>query len=304
MDRFVVKVSREEILGQVAARSRAKRGIFVCFLFGDPESRQLRQRIEVAMTDVHQEVFDGERILSGDWASTIRERLQKSRFVVADVTGPSLEILFEIGLAGNHELVLCARDETSRRALPAWLTGASIHAYAGEGTSLLIADLQTMVRRPKRPYIKPRPQPVLGSAVWLQSRDSDWAEPLYVRVQQQAQTTGIQLERLYPEDLRSFDDTKEWLSSQYVFTCLDGGPQDFSGHFFIGDVAARNVESQAKRLTRRAFIVRKDFPRGWQWVADSVQRLPREKVRVPQSDAELFEESQGAFGAYRASRRV
>ena len=64
-----------------------------------------------------------------------------------DVTGPSLEVMFEFGFAGNMTSFLpVVRRQEDRERLPAWLTAFQVPAFEEMGARLLAVDVVTALR--------------------------------------------------------------------------------------------------------------------------------------------------------------
>ena len=84
-------------------------------------------------------MLDG-RVANGiPWAEEVRKRIDRCRLLVVDVTGPSREVLFELGFARNKPLLpVVARDE-ERDLLPTWLTTFQMSSYEGTGLPRLVS---------------------------------------------------------------------------------------------------------------------------------------------------------------------
>ncbi|GAA1451995.1 hypothetical protein GCM10009641_87350 [Mycobacterium cookii] len=272
--------------------------VFVSYVFADPVSRQMRSSIERHLS-VDVTITDGNHLGSGDWAAEIRRRMDRAKYAVVDVTGPSREVMFEYGFAGNKEVVLCVRNPGERAALPTWVTGSTVHTYAGADMPLFAASLDELLRRVKKPYQKPRLRAVPGEAVWLQSEDSAWCDRIFARIDNLAKENRVTLTRVYPEQLRSFQDTLEYVGGQFVFACIDGGEQDYAAQFFIGDLVARPDVGTGKRngLSRQAFVLTPEFSSSVPWIADSVRRLPQRHVEIPTAESRLYDAARSAFRA-------
>src|SRR5207249_8089711 len=136
MDRLeivVVDIQTDDLFrGRRGGPAAQKPAIFCAYRMTSPQSLQMRHDLESrldAATNVF--VLDG-RVADGEpWASTIRDRIKRSRLVVADVSGPSREVLFELGFARNKALVTIVETDQHRERLPRWLPSFQMSAYSG-----------------------------------------------------------------------------------------------------------------------------------------------------------------------------
>jgi hypothetical protein len=238
-------------------------------------------------------VLDGNNT-QGDWAAAIRRRIKKCRVVVADVTGPSREVLFEAGFARGKTLIPIVHTAADREQLPVWLTGLTILTYEGGGlpgvAERIVAALADGGRAETTAK---RPAPVPGVVLWLQSRESTWASESRRLVENLARERQLQLRTVYPEDLYSFDDLRRHLNVWLFIGCIDGSDQDYAIHFFAGDIAVRrSAGSGARRgesIARCAVVFPKDPTVEEICVADSVRRVSRDIVKIVRTEAELLD---------------
>src|SRR4051794_15316879 len=103
----VLEISASAIFGGGGRAHPAKGGsVFIAYRMNDHTSRAFRAGIEERLKSIGAvSVLDG-RVREGDaWAQVIRGRINSSRLIIADVTGPSREVLFEVGFARNKPLI-------------------------------------------------------------------------------------------------------------------------------------------------------------------------------------------------------
>jgi hypothetical protein len=271
----------------------------------DPFSRSMRADLEHSIQEIEGEivVFDGKVQEGVPWADEVRRRIDRSRLLVIDVTGPSREVMFELGLASNKPFIPIVHRQEDRDNLPAWLTAFQMSAYDGTGLPRLAAEIVTMLRTafPKSATYR-RPPAVPGMIVWLQSRSSAMFDESYERVANLAQRYSLNIQRVDPHDLPSFDDLRAILRAWMVIACMDGRSSDHAGHFFLGDVVGRRrAGSGAGRgqwLPRRGIaLVPTDRDRTLV-VADSVRRVSQ-SILTSVTIENILEVVEPTFAAYR-----
>jgi hypothetical protein len=243
MDYVTIDIHRDIVLGLKGKPRRKKsHSIFIAYRMNDPDSLQMRRDLEESIREIDDgiKVLDGKVLHGLPWANEVRSRIERSGLLVIDVTGPSLEVMFELGFAGNKPFIPIVRRQEDRDRLPEWLTAFQMPAFEETGIQLLATDVVTALRRllPK-PAMYRRPPPVPGMIVWLESRNSTMFGDSYERFAHRAQRYSLNVEQVDPQDLPSFDDLRKLLRAWTVIACMDGGPADQAGHFFLGDVAGR-----------------------------------------------------------------
>lgn len=281
MDYVTIEIHRDTILG-LRGKPRQKKShfIFIAYRMNDPDSRQMRTDLEESIREIDREinVLDGKVLHGQPWANEVRSRIDRSRLLVIDVTGPSLEVMFELGFAGNKPFIPVVQRQEDRERLPAWLTAFQVPAFEEMGARLLAADVVTVLRTvlPK-PAMYRRPSPVPGIVIWLQSRNSTVFGDSYERFANRAQRHSLSVERVDPQDLSSFDDLRKVLRAWTVIACMDGGTADSAGHFFLGDVAGRRRAGSGggpgQSLLRRGVALVSSEQDVRLVVADSVRRV-------------------------------
>lgn len=306
MDYITVEVHRDILLGiKDRPWRKQNRNVFIAYRMSDLFSRAMRTDLEQSIREMDGEivVFDG-RVPEGiPWANEVRRRIDRSRLVVIDVTGPSREVMFELGLASNKPFIPVVHRQIDRDNLPAWLTAFQMSAYDGTGLPRLAAEIVTMLRTvlPKSAIYR-RPPAVPGMIVWLESRGSTVFDDSYERVANLAQRYSLQIQRVDPHDLPSFDDLRGMLRAWMVIACMDGRSSDHAGHFFLGDVVGRRrAGSGAGRgqwLQRRGIALVLTERDRTLLVADSARRVSR-GILTPVTAENILEVTEPAFATYR-----
>jgi hypothetical protein len=288
--------------GSGGPRRPSSASVFIAYRMNDPVSRRFRASFERRLKRLGAfHAVDG-NVRGGDpWAVTIRKRIEKARAVVADVTGPSREVLFELGVAGNKPLIPVVAREADRGRLPKWLTSLQILPY--EGTGLVkVAEAVANRLEGASPRQRFRPSPLPGRVVWLQDRDADWATSALVRFGNLCQEAGLAVTVVYPDQLGSFEDLSAHLRAWLMVACIDGGKQDYAAHFFAGDIVARRRagagHGRGESLSRLAVVLVRDEPSLETFVADSLRRVPEDAVRVFVSQSDFFEGMRAVLKKY------
>jgi hypothetical protein len=142
----------------------------------DPSSIAMRATLEDRLkAGGHVLVHDGRVAPGEEWAKEIRKRIKNSRLVVADVTGPSKEVLFEVGFAANKAVIQVAESVDHREALPRWMTSVQTAVYSGTGIATLSAEVLRLISSRERVAVLKRPDCVPGVVVWLSGDNTEWA---------------------------------------------------------------------------------------------------------------------------------
>ena len=280
MDFLTIALTRDELLGRGSGgtqRSRPK--VFVAFRMNDPASRTFREELETGLDSQPRPIVLDGRVGDGfPWAEEIRRRIKSSRFVVADVTGPSREVIFELGLAGGKPYLPVVQSERHRSILPGWLTALQIPSFEGAGTAKIA---ETVRERLSSPTLRApaRPPAVPGKIVWLQNPDSPWCDPVYNRFEALCNERSVDIQKIFPEDLNSMEDLRAYLRAWLVVGCADGGTQDYAMHYFAGDVVSRTDcgtgRGAGQKIRRGMMLLCPDDEKCSRYVADSVGRVSK-----------------------------
>jgi hypothetical protein len=283
MDQVIVDIQRDALLG-LKDRPWRKRNkvVFIAYRMSDPVSQRMRASLAQSIQEIDSEiiVLDGKVPQGAPWANEVRKRIGRSQLVIIDVTGPSREVMFELGFASNKPFIPIVHHQEDRDSLPAWLTAFQISAFAETGLPLLAAEVVTVLHTDlPKPTVYRRPPAVPGDVIWLEDSSSTRFGDAYQRVFNLAQQYSLKVLKVDPRDLLSYDDLRQFLRAWTVFSCMDGGPSDHAGHFFLGDIAGRRLAGSGagpgQSLQRRGVaLVPKDQDVSL-FIADSVRRVSR-----------------------------
>jgi len=306
LDHLIVDVHRDVLLGRKDHPWRKQnRIVFVAYRMSDPASCAMRTDLEKSIQEFDREiaVFDGKVPEGIPWANEVRRRIDRCQLLVTDVTGPSREVMFELGFASNKPFIPVVHRQDDRDSLPAWLTAFQMSAYDGTGLPRLAAEIVTMLRTVlPRSTIYRRPPPVPGVIVWLESQSSAIFGESYDRVANLAQRYSLKIQRVDPRDLPSFDDLRGMLRAWMVIACMDGAASDHAGHFFLGDIAGRSrAGSGAGRgqwLQRGGIALIPTDQDETSLVADSVRRVSH-SILTPATVENILRVAEPAFATYR-----
>jgi len=281
MDFINVKVSKEALLGRGGSAKR-KPTIFVAYRMSNPSSITFRSEFAAALREHGDvDIVDGHVDDGIPWAEEIRRRIKRAKLVVADVTGPSRDVVFEAGVASNKPLLPVVHKDSDRDDLPDWITAWQIRAYGGAG-SARIADTAWNRLAVSNLRGGNRPPPIPGRIVWLQSRDSEWADTAFDRFRLLARERDLTIDRVYPEDLTSNQDLRQHLMAWLMIGCADGGQQDYAIHYFAGDIVARPDSGSGKgageKIRRAMIVLSPDVQTRQLAVANSVTRAPSQLI--------------------------
>lgn len=305
MDHVIVVIQRDALLG-LGDRAWRKRGntVFIAYRMNDPDSRYMRGSLAQSIREIDSEivVLDGKVLRGLPWANEVRKRISRSRLLVIDVTGPTREVMFELGFASNKPFIPIIHNQEDRDSLPAWLTAFQISAFGGTGLPRLAAEVVTMLRTelPKSAIYR-RPPAVPGLVIWLENSSSARFGNAYQRVSNLARRYSLKVSKVDPHTLLSYDDLRQVLRAWMVISCMDGGPSDHAGHFFLGDIASRrragSGSGRGQSLQRRGMaLVPTD--QDLSLIADSVRRVSR-NVLTPLTIENILEEAEPMFATYR-----
>jgi hypothetical protein len=306
MDNVIIDVHKDIFLGSTGgARRKKKLAVFIAYRMNDPSSREMRASLERSIREIDSEVavLDGKVPHGIPWADEVRRRIERSQMLVIDVTGPSREVMFELGFARNKPFIPVVHLQDDRDQLPAWLTAFQISAYEETGLPRLAQDVVTGVRTgfPEAVTYR-RPSPVPAMVVWLQSRSSTRFSDSYERFENLARQYSLRVDRVDPGDLPSYDDLRRYLRAWIVVSCLDGGPADHAGHFFLGDVVGRQHagtgRGQGQWLQRHGVALVPDSRDIPLLIADSVRRVSG-RILTPLTTENILRESGPLFVTYR-----
>jgi hypothetical protein len=305
MDYVTVEIPKDVLLGLKGWARKKSQVVFIAFRMNDAASREMRAALERSIAEIDSEVvvLDGHVSQGTPWANEVRKRIGRSRLIVIDVTGPSREVMFELGFASNKPFIPVVHRAEDRDELPSWLTAFQISVFEEAGLPRLAADVVSTLRTamPKSSTYR-RPPAAPGLIVWLESRRSSVFGDCYDRFASLAQQFSLHVERIDPLELPSFDDLRKVLRAWMVIACLDGGSADYAGHFFLGDIAGRGRAGagggKGQSVIRRGLVLLPTEADPSLIVADSVRRVSRSILTVVTS-RDMLKEARPLFTAYR-----
>ncbi len=288
MDSVVVSSTKAAFLGRARAGGRKTTpAVFIAYRMNDPSSSKMRTDLERALNEARTvSVLDGNVDDGLPWAEEIRRRIDKARLIVADVTGPSKEVLFEYGFAGNKYVILVVHRRRDQSTLPNWITVVQLPPpyESGEITRLADSVGTKVITRPEGH--RRRPTPVPGTALWIQDQKSGWADVHFERVRNRLSESSIDLDRRMASDIESLEELRSCLRAWLVVTCLDGLSADYLGHFLLGDIIGRpkaGVGSGKGESVLRLGIALTESDDTSGKVADSVLRAVGRSLKVGSS---------------------
>ena len=306
MDQVTVDIQRDVLLGlRDRAWRRRNHVVFIAYRMNDPDSRYMRVNLERSIQEIDSEitVLDGKVLQGVPWANEVRKRIKRSRLLVIDVTGPSREVMFELGFGSNKPFIPVVHKDEDRDILPAWLTAFQMSTFEETGLPRLAAEVVTTLRAtlPKSATYR-RPPAVPGVVIWLDSRQSPKFDGAFEKVSILARRYSLRVNRVNPRDLPSFDDLRQLLRAWMVIACMDGGSSDHAGHFFLGDIAGRRLagagSGRGQSLQRRGVALVPGEQDLSLLIADSVRRVSR-SILTPVTAENILMEAEPMFSAYR-----
>lgn len=266
----------------------------------DPGSRRFRDELEDKLGDLNVVLTTGQVEPGVDWAPTVRNRIKAAKIFVADLSGPSKEVLFELGFAGNKDLFPLVESNGHREQLPRWVTSKQCETF-GDGRVAQVAE--AIARRlTAKPGSAARPTPVPGLLAWVTGRDASWADEARNKTRLMCQEIGMEFAEHFENDLESPEDLQNVLRASIMVGVIDGGRQDYCVHFLLGDIVARTRAGagtgRKQSVARRGYAL---LPNGTDpegLLADSVRRISR-RVVMQTTPERLRTDLGGAFDSYR-----
>jgi hypothetical protein len=306
VDHVTLDIQRDALLGIENRRGgKRSKAIFIAYRMNDPDSRSMRSSLAESIQEIDSDVviLDGKVSQGLPWANEVRGRIGRSQLLVIDVTGPSREVMFEMGFASNKPFIPIVHRQEDLDSLPAWLTAFQIPAFAETGLPRLAAEIVTIVRTQlPKPALYRRPPAVPGMVTWLQDGSSIMFGDAYQRISNLAQRYSLKVLKVDSHALLSYDDLRQLLRSWMVISCMDGRPSDHAGHFFLGDIAGRrragSGSGRGQSLQRRGVALVPTARDLSLLVADSVRRVSR-SVLMPLTTEDALEEIEPIFASYR-----
>lgn len=170
---------------------------FAAYDFDDPDSEKfvtdLRSTVAHSQRDAPIRILDGRVATGQNWASEVRDRISRSKALLADLTLNSLEVYFECGLAWGlgrnfHPLV----SATERRTLlPQWLLGLQIGEYGTASGFNSIVSLLRELADARVPRARNRCESAVPGKISILTRDQEILSAQTVLVQSACARFGM-----------------------------------------------------------------------------------------------------------------
>lgn len=250
--------------------------LFVAYRMDFPESRQFRISLEErlqAHPSLSQFVVDDGKVPAGaNWPNVIRDRIKKTKAVVADVTRMRSDVLFEVGFAFglNRSVIPVVSEPGERNKLPFWLGATQIGHYADiAGMSGIISSIESHFYDAEFARVKKHPPPVPSLAVWI--RVHDWNHNASEQFETLTLREGLKVE-VYSEDNPEELLIRRGGSASLLVVSLDGTDWDALMHFICGIVVSQPTAGYGRIFKRRIIVLEPPNVRRRQFVAESVSR--------------------------------
>ena len=285
MDSIELNFSWQDLFNPAGGgpRKATQARIFLAYPFSSSSGQRLRKALADAADRVGGvEILDGHVADGVAWAPEVRKRIKKSKLVVADLTGPSIEVVFELGFAANKRVVPVVHRKSDVSALPAWITADQVTTH--QGTELITTVERILRIAGSRTTSRVREIPAPGHILFIQGEAADWADRYWADLAAMATSAAMPYppQRITPETLYSPEDIAAYLNAWLVVGCLDGTPADLATHFFVGDTVARDSAGagpgKGESIGRHAIVLAKSSPAMDRHLADSARRLPQERL--------------------------
>ena len=282
VDYFIYKLKKGELTGG-GPRKKSNEAVFVAHSF-NTEGNDFRIKLEQEIKRIPSlskiDVLDGRVPIGKSWPTEIRERLRKSRVIIADLTVLSSEVLFECGFAWGlgKPILPVTRKVDSHGLMPRWLTDLQIGNLSfDKGWNDLINSLGHHIseihkKRRKAPSDSANP----SSVVILKSNSS--LSLIEDQVRQMAMRFGMEVQ--YEDTLfDTLEGTTSELVAQVAHCSLLVAPllnqlSDSFVHFACGVVGSVPKTGVSKRkLSRRILLVVNSVNETECLPADSARRM-------------------------------
>lgn len=278
MDHLVVPIAKADLRPRRGGRNTGPPKVFVAYRMNAPESARFRRTLGTLLTRyVPAVITDGNVPEGSRWADEIRSRIRSARLFVADVSGPSREVMLEFGVASNRPFVPVVATRAELHTLPDWLTVFQMGTYAGEGMAEVAFSLASQLRGETR-VVHRRPT-VIPNRVAIVARQADsWADPCLSAFADRAREFSLEVKIYRPEELHSYEDLADILRSWLIVASLSGAQTDHAAHFLFGDVVGRPTTGGRGGLHRSAIAVLENPADPGAFLADSARRVGRQRL--------------------------
>lgn len=277
-----MRVEKEALQGRRRRGGPRKDRAFLAYRMNEPSSKAMHDALNVELGRRSVQLLDGKLDGGEDWAPTIRRRIKESKVFVADVTGPSREVLFELGCSSNKPVLPIVSSKAEFRNVPLWISTTQLIPYEGAVGVTRVADRVAGILSSRSGTGFQRHPAVPGRVVWLHGSDTDWDADTRRRVELSCREVGADFRPINADDVTSPEDLRDILSGWLVFVLLDGGPQDYLAHYLLGDVVARrragSGNGKGEYIDRSAVILTRTHDDYDLYAADSVQRVSKNTI--------------------------
>jgi len=151
---------------------------FAAYDFNDPIGERfvadLRSAVAHSQRDAPIQILDGRVAAGKNWASEVRDRITRSKALLADLTLNSLEVYFECGLAwglGRNFHPLVAEGDR-RGLLPQWLLGLQVGEYGSPAGFNSVVSLLRELADSRVPRARNRCESAVPGKISILTRDS------------------------------------------------------------------------------------------------------------------------------------
>jgi hypothetical protein len=268
---------RESRVLRVSGGPGAVPSLFVAYRMHFEESKRFKRRLEdlirVHPSLAHWRFADGQVPAGTNWPTAIRGRINKSKVVVADVTGMRPDVLFELGFAfglRRHFIPVVSKPE-ERGKLPYWLGATQVGHYDdAAGMAGIVSSIEAHFYDPEFSKTPRPPSPVPSLAVWL--RVLDWNRTAMEQFRIAGEREGLKVEA-YDDETPEETLIRRGTSAALLVVSLDGTEWDSLVHFVCGAVMSRPEAGYANRkLARQVLILEPPGTGQRSFTADSVAR--------------------------------
>lgn len=302
MDIVTVKLPKDHYLrNSSGGRSKGTPKVFVAYRMSEPTSCQFRRDLEDQLGE-SVKVEDGHVPPGVDWAPEVRKRIKSCRLLVADISGPSREVLFELGFGGSKDLLPVAFDAAARQRLPRWITSKQVLDYSSGALHDVVDSVHLRVAGSR--VTERRPQAVPGQLAFISRRGSTWFHDAREVVLQLCSEYDTTFTEFLEEDLQSPEDLRSALRASIVVGVIDGQRQDYAVHYLLGDVVGRSPagagSKKGESLKRMGIALLKERA-SEEFLADSLRRISTSQV-VSATAEEMVAPLKTALDRYRRLR--
>jgi hypothetical protein len=254
-----------------------KKTIFIAYRMKIEESRTFRREIQIKVQQHPNlknniELTDGKVIGGKDWSKEIRDRIKKSKVMVADVTGMNTEVMFEIGFAFGLKKYIypVAYDNSVISKFPKWLSRLQLGTFCDNaGLESITIDINSILSDPEshKPPIPKKPVPTL--VVWY--RELDWNK---TQMEQCRNFCGKHSFKFEIKNNLEYDkeEIDRATSAAVLIINMDGTDGDALMHFICGAVVAIPNATAAKKLLRQILIIESPIRGEISFIAESLKR--------------------------------